>query len=129
MQGAVREITRNTTGPRWTKERKPAFSAQIRTLDTVMGDEAGIISQVLEAARELKPACVALVGTPVPAIVGMDLEGMARDIEREGGIPCMGIATNGFDTYERGVSRALRMLVDRFALPAASAQQAAARPR
>ena len=108
--------------PRWTKERKPAFSAQIRTLDTVMGDEAGIISQVLEAARELEPTCVALVGTPVPAIVGMDLEGMARDIEREGGIPCMGIATNGFDTYERGVSRTLRMLVDRFALPAASAQ-------
>lgn len=108
--------------PRWTKERKPAFSAQIRTLDTVMGDEAGIISQVLDAARELKPACVALIGTPVPAIVGMDLEGMARDIEREDGIPCMGIATNGFDTYERGVSRTLRMLVDRFALPAVSAQ-------
>lgn len=108
--------------PRWMKERKPAFSAQIRTLDTVMGDEAGIISQVLDAARELKPACVALVGTPVPAIVGMDLEGMAHDIEREGGIPCMGIATNGFDTYERGVSRTLRMLVDRFALPAASVQ-------
>lgn len=108
--------------PRWTKERKPAFSAQIRTLDTVMGDEGGIISQVLDAARELKPACVALVGTPVPAIVGMDLAGMARDIEREGGIPCMGIATNGFDTYEHGVSRTLRMLADRFALPAASAQ-------
>lgn len=108
--------------PRWTKERKPAFSAQIRTLDTVMGDEEGIISQVLDAARELKPACVALVGTPVPAIVGMDLAGMARDIEREDGIPCMGIATNGFDTYEHGVSRTLRMLVDRFALPAASAQ-------
>lgn len=108
--------------PRWTKERKPAFSAQIRTLDTVMGDEEGIISQVLDAAHELKPACVALVGTPVPAIVGMDLAGMARDIEREGGIPCMGIATNGFDTYEHGVSRTLRMLADRFALPAASAQ-------
>lgn len=108
--------------PRWTKKRKAAFSAQIRTLDTVMGDEKGIISQVLDAARELKPACIALVGTPVPAIVGMDLEGMARDIEREGGIPCMGIATNGFDTYERGVSRTLRMLVDRFALPAVSAQ-------
>lgn len=108
--------------PRWTKERKPAFSAQIRTLDTVMGDEEGIISQVLDAARELKPACIALVGTPVPAIVGMDLEGMAHDIEREGGIPCMGIATNGFDTYDRGVSRALRMLVDRFALLAVSVQ-------
>ncbi len=108
--------------PRWTRERKPAFSAQIRTLDTVMGDEEGIISQVLDAARDLEPACIALVGTPVPAIVGMDLAGMARDIEREGGIPCMGVATNGFDTYERGVSRALRMLVGRFALPAASAK-------
>lgn len=105
--------------PRWTRERKPAFSAQIRTLDTVMGDERGIVGRVLEAARELEPACIALVGTPVPAIVGMDLAGMASDIARECDIPCIGIATNGFDTYERGVSRALCALVDAFALPRA----------
>lgn len=106
--------------PRWTSERKPAFSAQIRTLDTVMGDEAGIVEQVAKAASELDPACIALVGTPVPAIVGMDLSGMAADVRHACGIPCLGIATNGFDTYERGVSRALQALVEAFAVPTVS---------
>lgn len=106
--------------PRWTSSRKPAFSAQIRTLDTVMGDEQGIVDQVIEAARELSPACIALVGTPVPAVVGMDLPGIAADIRRASGIPCLGIATNGFDTYEHGVSRALRALAEEFALPEAA---------
>ena len=114
--------------PRWTSSRKPAFSAQIRTLDTVMGDEQGIVDQVIEAARELSPACIALVGTPVPAVVGMDLPGIAADIRRASGIPCLGIATNGFDTYEHGVSRALRALAEEFALPeAASSCEARAR--
>lgn len=106
--------------PRWTTQRKPAFSAQIRTLDTAMGDERGVINQVLEAARELSPACITLVGTPVPAIVGMDLSGMAADIRSACGIPCLGLAANGFDTYECGVSRALRALVEAFSLPTGS---------
>lgn len=109
--------------PRWTTQQKPAFSAQIRTLDTVMGDEQGIIDQVLEAAHELSPACIALVGTPVPAVVGMDLSGMAADIRNACGIPCLSLATNGFDTYERGVSRALRALVETFALPVGSSSE------
>lgn len=102
--------------PRWTSVRKPAFSAQIRTLDTVLGDEAGLINQVKRAARELEPACVALVGTPVPAIVGMDLKGLALDVADACGIPCIGIPTNGFDTYEKGVSAALCALLEAFAL-------------
>lgn len=105
--------------PRWTNGRRAVFSAQIRTLDTALGDERSIVGKVAGEARKLKPSCVAIVGTPVPAIVGMDLDGIAADVQAECGIPSFGVATNGFDTYERGSSRAYCALMERFAIDSA----------
>ncbi len=100
--------------PRWARRRKTAFSAQLRTLEAVMGDDERIISQACEAAEELAPACVAIIGSPVPAIMGMDLAGMACEVEARTGIPSLGLSTTGFETYEQGVSLALDALVARF---------------
>lgn len=101
--------------PRWERKRKATFSAQIRTMDAIMGDEEGIIAEVLEAASALEPSCIAVVGTPVPAIVGTDVAGLAAEIEERSGIATLGFPTNGFDTYEKGVSKALSALAKRFA--------------
>lgn len=101
--------------PRWKSTRRSTFSAQIRTLETTLGDENSIIHQVTQAAASLSPACIALVATPVPAIIGMDIDGLASEIEYECGITTIGLPTNGFDTYENGVSLALEKLVSRFA--------------
>ncbi|MBS5478995.1 MAG: hypothetical protein KHY83_10065, partial [Coriobacteriia bacterium] len=100
--------------PRWARRRKTAFSAQLRTLEAVMGDDERIVSQACEAAEELTPACVAIIGSPVPAIMGMDLAGMACEVEARTGIPSLGLPTTGFETYEQGVSLALDALVARF---------------
>lgn len=101
--------------PRWGSRRKSTFSAQLRTLEAVLGDDERIISQVVEAAEELRPACVALVGSPVPAITGMDLAGIACEVEARCGISCLGLDATGFETYEHGVSMALAALVKRYA--------------
>ena len=100
---------------RWRGRRKSTFSAQLRTLDAVLGDDARLIDQTLEAARELQPRCIAIVGTPVPAITGMDVAGIAYEVEAASGIPAIGVDTTGFETYERGASRVLCLLADRFA--------------
>lgn len=100
---------------RWKRRRKSTFSAQLRTIEATLGDDERIVSQIERAVGELGPSCVALVGTPVPAIVGMDLDGMAHEVEERCGLPAIGVATTGFDTYEHGASLALRKLVDRFA--------------
>lgn len=107
--------------PRWARQRKTAFSAQLRTLEAVMGDDSRIIDQACEAACELAPSCTAIIGSPVPAIMGMDLDGMAREIEARTGIPSLGLETTGFETCERGVSMALEALVRRFCPPGAGA--------
>lgn len=100
---------------RWKRRRKSTFSAQLRTLDAVLGDDSRILDQVVEAVDALRPSCAALVGTPVPAIVGMDLDGMAREAQDRCGVPVIGLSTTGFETYEHGVSRALSVLCRRFA--------------
>lgn len=110
--------TRNYTEydePRWSRRRKTAFSAQLRTLEATLGDESRIIEQTCDMARELGVSCIALLGTPVPAVTGMDLAGIACEVEAAAGIPTIGIETSGFETYECGASKALAALVRRFA--------------
>ena len=110
--------TRNYTEydePRWARRRKTAFSAQLRTLEAVLGDEERIVEQTAEGVHELGVSCAALLGTPVPAVTGMNLPGIARDVEDRAGVPVLGIETCGFETYERGASRAFKALVSRFA--------------
>lgn len=110
--------TRNYTEydePRWARRRKTAFSAQLRTLEAVLGDEERIVEQTTEGVHELGVSCAALLGTPVPAVTGMNLPGIACDIEERAGVPALGVETCGFETYERGASRALAALAKRFA--------------
>ena len=110
--------TRNYTEydePRWARRRKTAFSAQLRTLEAVLGDEERIVEQTAEGVHELGVSCAALLGTPVPAVTGMNLPGIACDVEERAGVPALGIETCGFETYERGASRAFKALVSRFA--------------
>ena len=110
--------TRNYTEydePRWARRRKTAFSAQLRTLEAVLGDEERIVEQTADGVHELGVSCAALLGTPVPAVTSMNLPGIACDVEERAGVPALGIETCGFETYERGASRAFKALVSRFA--------------
>lgn len=101
---------------RWKGARKATFSAQLRTLDALLGDDSTLVEQAAQTACELGVSCTAVIGTPVPALVGMDVEGIAREVEAASGLPAVGVPTTGFETYEMGVARALEALVGRFAL-------------
>lgn len=99
---------------RWEGSRKAAFSAQLRTMDALMGDDSRIVEETASLARETGASCVALVGTPVPALVGMDLGGMAAEVEASCGIPAVGVSTTGFEAYDVGASQALTALLRAF---------------
>lgn len=101
--------------PRWSRGKKTTFCAQLRTVDAVLGNDERILAKAEEAARELKPDFVALLGSPVPAVIGMDLPGMAWELEGRLELPCFGLNTTGFEGYHKGVSAALIALLRRFA--------------
>lgn len=98
---------------RWQDKRRGTFSVQLRTLDVALGNEVDMMQQILEAASKLHPSFIALVGTPVPALMGMDLEGIALEIEGQGGIPTIGIPTTGFDSYDVGIRKTLEQFCRR----------------
>lgn len=104
----------NCDEPRWSGSRKTTFSSRLRTMEAVLGDEERLISQTVDAAQQLKPDFTAIVSTPVPSIIGRDMDGIARDIEARSGIPAIGFNTTGFQYYDKGVSSAILALVKRF---------------
>ncbi len=58
---------------------------------------------------------IAVVGTPVPAITGMDVKGIAREIEARTGKLSLGFNTTGFNYYDSGLIAVGIALVDSFA--------------
>lgn len=111
---------------RWDGRKSGALSAQLRHIEAITGDDRRIVEQARAIVERYRPGFFALVGTPVPALVGLDLDGIASEVELLTGTPCMAVPTTGFASYEQGMARALERLVERFALgmPAARAEPA-----
>ncbi len=109
--------TGNYTGydePRWYGSRSAVFCTALRELDAVLGSDDKLVDKILRAAREIEPRFVAIMGSPVPMVIGSDLEGIAREVEAASGIPSFGFATTGLKLYDAGVGMALEALGKRF---------------
>jgi hypothetical protein len=109
--------TGNYTGfddPRWYGSRSAIYCSGLREIDAVLGDDEKLISKMLAAGRDLKPDIFAVIGSPVPMVIGCDLRGIAREIEKRSGVVSIGIDTTGCAYYDRGVYQATAALLDRF---------------
>lgn len=102
--------------PRWEGKPRPTFSTQLRSIDAILGNDDRVRDCVLRAAAEVDTEMIALVGTPVPAITGMDMDGIACEIESRCGRITLGFGTTGFAYYDHGVVMAGKALLDRFAV-------------
>ena len=102
--------------PRWTDSRKSIFCSKLRTIDAILGNEGKVVDQTIEAAKTINPDFIAVLGSPVPAIIGMDITGLAREIEERSGYPTLGFTTTGFDYYNKGITSAMLALIKKFAI-------------
>ena len=100
--------------PRWYDMDSMVFISGLSEMEALMGDDEKLIGDIVTAAEELHPAFIALSGTPIPAMTGFDYDAAARVIEDRTGIPTMGFATTGMNTYIHGASMALAELARRF---------------
>lgn len=109
--------TGNYTGydePRWYGSKSPIFCSGLREIDAVLGDDEKLIKKMIHAAEDLKPDLMALVGSPVPMVIGSDLKGIAAELEERTGIPSLGFDTTGTAYYDKGVAMATIGLLKRF---------------
>ncbi len=109
--------TGNYTGydePRWYDSKSFVYCSALREIDAVMGNDSKFIEKIANAAVELNPAFICMLGSPVPMVIGSDLEGIALEIESLTGIPAFGFQTTGLRYYDRGVSDAFLAVSKRF---------------
>ncbi len=101
--------------PRWYDTDSMIFISAISESEAIMGDDEKFIGDLVETAGELRPEFIALVGAPIPYMIGTDLDAIAAVVSRETGIPCFGFPANGMHHYTTGVSMALKRITEEFA--------------
>ncbi|MCR5814113.1 MAG: nitrogenase component 1 [Desulfovibrio sp.] len=103
--------------PRWYDQESLVVISALTESDAVLGNEQKLIDDCLEQARLLKPKFLSLANSPLAMLMGCDMEAIANQIERELGIPCFAIASNGIHSYVAGASQAFVAIANRFARP------------
>lgn len=84
----------------------------VQIVDTVQADAARGIGSPVEL--------VVLVNGPVSALLGADLAGRARKLEKAVGIKCMNVDTTGNAYYDKGLAAAYEAIYQAFVLPRAA---------
>lgn len=102
--------------PRWYDMDSMIFISAISEMEAIMGDDDKLIGDLVETANELHPKFIAIVGAPIPYMIGTDFKAIAAVTEEQTGIPCMGFEANGMHGYLRGVSMAMEAVVMRFCI-------------
>ena len=101
--------------PRWFTRRAAIFSAGLRDMDAILGRDKRLVEKLADAAAALRPPFTAIIGTPVPAIIGTDFRALQRMAEKATGVPCLAIPTTGTRHYDAGVAAAQLALARAFA--------------
>lgn len=100
--------------PRWYDMRSDIYISALTETDAILGNDEKLIEDIVSAAKDRKPAFIALCGSPMPMMTGFDYEAVARDIQGRTGIPTFGLATNGTRSYISGAGMALEAVVREF---------------
>ena len=119
--------TGNYTGfdePRSYGSKTLIYCTALRKTDAILGNEEVYIEKILKAAEEMKPRFIALVGSPVPMVIGFDFHGVAREIEKRSGIPTFGFATSGMQgSYKEGIVMAVNKFLEYYVPPVKTPQE------
>ncbi|MBP3894759.1 MAG: hypothetical protein J6D34_12070 [Atopobiaceae bacterium] len=99
---------------RWYNHDSLIFITGLVERDAILGNDEKLVRDVVEAARELQPRFIALCNSPVPFISGTDFRAICKLVERECGIPCFYVRTNGMHDYVVGAGNAFVELARRF---------------
>ncbi len=92
--------------PRWFASKSAIFSAGLRDMDAILGRDDKLVEKIEMACRKIRGNFVAVIGTPVPAVIGTDYTALRRMIEKKTGLPALTVDTNGMDLYDEGVRKA-----------------------
>ena len=101
--------------PRWFETRSAVFSAGLRDMDAILGRDDRLVAKLADAAEKLDVTFEAVIGTPVPAVIGTDYRALERMLAKKTELPVLTVNTDGMELYDRGEEKAYLALFGRFA--------------
>lgn len=100
--------------PRWFSGKKSAvFSAGLRDMDAILGRDDRLIDKLCLAASQIDATFAAIVGTPVPSVIGTDYLALQRMAEKKLDLPILTVDTTGMELYDVGMEKAYDALFHR----------------
>ena len=100
--------------PRWYDMDSMVYISGLSEMEAIMGDDEKLIGDIVDAANNLHPKFIAIVGTPIPTMTGFDFTAVAELVEDRTGIPTFGFNTTGMNTYVQGAAKAFEGIARRF---------------
>lgn len=104
--------------PRWWDRQSMTYISALTELDAILGNDEKLIADVTAAAADQNPKFIAVCGSPMPMMIGVDFDAVAFEIEQRTGIRTFALHTNGMHSYPDGASEALRCIAEEYVRPA-----------
>ena len=91
---------------RWFEQKSAVFSAGLRDMDAILGRDDRLVAKLVDAAEKVEAGFAAIIGTPVPAVIGTDHQALRRMCEKKTDLPVLAVNTNGMELYDAGERKA-----------------------
>ena len=101
--------------PRWFEQKSAVFSAGLRDMDAILGRDDRLVAKLVDAAEKVEAGFAAVIGTPVPAVIGTDYQALKRMCEKKTDLPVLAVNTDGMELYDGGERKAYLELFKVFA--------------
>lgn len=88
--------------PRWFERKSAVFSAGLRDMDAILGRDDRLVAKLVDAAEKVEAGFAAVIGTPVPAVIGTDYQALKRMCEKKTDLPVLAVNTDGMELYDGG---------------------------
>lgn len=102
--------------PRWFTRKSAIFSAGLRDMDAILGRDDRLVAKLSDAAGKVEASFAAIIGTPVPAVIGTDYKALGRMTEKKTELPVITVDTDGMELYDAGQEKAYLALFKAFAV-------------
>ena len=101
--------------PRWFERKSAVFSAGLRDMDAILGRDDRLVAKLVDAAEKVEAGFAAVIGPPVPAVIGTDYQALKRMCEKKTDLPVLAVNTDGMELYDGGERKAYLELFKVFA--------------
>ena len=98
--------------PRWFDSKTLLYISALTERDAILGNDKRFISDVTETALLQKPKFITLLPAQMPAMLGIDMNGIAKVIEKNTNIKTFALPTTSMRDYSIGISLALEKITN-----------------